>query len=176
MSDSRAVVEYLRGQFQQAHGWLEGTMEGVTNEVAQKQPGGKATGIGAQYGHVVASEDGMINGLLRGAAPVMATSRAGRTGLSVLPPGDEKWGDWARDVQVEIDTLRSYAQDTFAATDSYLASLSDGDLARPIDLSFIGLGVQNVGFTLNILLSNVHNHCGEIACLKGLQGLKGYPA
>jgi len=176
MSDSRVVVEYLRGQYQQAHGWLEGTMEGVTNEVAQKQPEGKATAIGAQYGHIVASEDGMINGLLRGQAPVMATTRAGRTGLSALPPGDEKWGNWARGVQVEIDTLRSYAQDTYAATDSYFASLSDSDLAKPVDLSFIGLGMQNVGFTLNILLGNVYNHCGEIACLKGLQGLKGYPA
>ena len=68
MSDSRAVVEYLRGQFQQAHGWLEGTMEGVAKEVAQKRPGGKATNVGAQYGHIIASEDGMINGLLRGGA------------------------------------------------------------------------------------------------------------
>ncbi|HEX5416365.1 MAG TPA: DinB family protein [Chloroflexota bacterium] len=176
MGDSRGITEFLRGQYQQAHGWLEGTMERVTDEVAQKQPGGVATAIGAQYGHIAVSEDYMINGLLRGEAPVMATTRAGQTGLSALPPGGENWGDWAREVQAEVTTLRSYAQDVYAATDSYLASLADSELARPIDLSFIGLGMQNVGFVLTMMLANVNNHCGEIACLKGLQGLKGYPA
>jgi hypothetical protein len=49
-------------------------------------------------------------------------------------------------------------------------------LARPLDLSTVGLGQQSVLFVLTALLANVSLHCGEISCLKGLQGLQeGYP-
>jgi len=35
--------------------------------------------------------------------------------------------------------------------------------------------LYQVEFLLNNLLYNAAAHCGEIACLKGLQGAKGYP-
>jgi uncharacterized damage-inducible protein DinB len=76
---------------------------------------------------------------------------------------------------VDLGQLHSYAQAVYAATDEYLGSLSDADLARTIDLSAMGLGQQSLGWLLSLMLNNITWHTGEIACLKGLQGKKGYP-
>ena len=45
-----------------------------------------------------------------------------------------------------------------------------------VDLSEAGLGVRTVDWLLSALLtSHINNMAGEISCLKGLQGGKGYP-
>jgi hypothetical protein len=175
MSIQNNAVSLLRQQFKLGHDFLEGTMQGVSSAHAHWTPAGKAQPLGANYAHVVASEDGLISGLLRGATPLMASSWAGKTGLSELPPQMPPWDEWSRRVKVDPEALRRYAQAVYEATDSYLASLTDEDLNRPLDLSAVGLGQQTVGAFLSILIFNVHTHTGEIACLKGLQGLQGYP-
>ena len=51
------------------------------------------------------------------------------------------------------------------------------ELDREIDLTSLGIGKVSLGFFLSgIVLANANWHCGEISLLKGLQGLKGYPA
>jgi hypothetical protein len=40
----------------------------------------------------------------------------------------------------------------------------------------VGLGQQPLGsFLMNLLVLNAAAHTGEIAAVKGLQGLQGYP-
>ena len=93
-------------------------------------------------------------------------------------PGPQ-WAEypgWTRRVRVDLPALRSYAQAVYAATDAYLDTLTDADFARPFDLSALGLGQQTLASALTILvLNHVGTMTGEIACLKGLQGAKGYP-
>lgn len=173
----------LREHFQAAVQLLEGTMEGVTAEQAHWVPPGRALPIGAHYAHVVVGQDGMIQGRLRGGAPLFAGAWAGRTGLSELPPGPDPgkpgfpdWSGWARQVRVDLTALRAYAKAVYEATDAYLAGLTDADLDRPVDLTGLGLGrIPLRQLLLRGLLGNALTHCGEISCLKGLQGGKGYP-
>lgn len=171
---SQAQVNLLRTQYKGAHDWLESTMAGVTNEIAHWRPGGKATLIAAQYVHHLTAEDYFFTVLLNKKAPLMTTQYAGKTGFSEPPPSGY-WGDWACAVQVDLELLRPYAQAVYAATDAYLAALTDADLAQEQDLTGIGLGKMSLGAFLSTVLLNCGNHCGEIACLKGLQGLMGYP-
>jgi hypothetical protein len=175
MSAQNKAVALLRQQFKTGHYFLEGTMEGVTSEMAHWSPPGKAQPLGANYAHILISEDFLINGLLKGAAPLLASTWAGKVGVSTLPPQAPPWNDWAGQVQVELEALRGYGQAVYEATDNYLASLSDEDLDRSLDLSAIGFGQQALGWFLSVLIFNVHTHTGEIACLKGLQGAQGYP-
>jgi hypothetical protein len=58
-----------------------------------------------------------------------------------------------------------------------LHSLTEQDLARPVDMTRAGLGMWT-GWDLYALHGwrHVYLHGGEIACLKGLQGAKGYVA
>ena len=175
MSAQNKTVARLRQQFKTGHHFLEGTMEGVTSEMAHWTPPGKAQPLGANYAHILISEDFLINGLLKGAAPLLASTWAGKVGVSTLPPQAPPWNDWAKEVQVELEALRSYGQAVYEATDNYLASLSDEDLDRSLDLSAIGFGQQALGWFLSVIIFNAHTHTGEIACLKGLQGAQGYP-
>ena len=175
MSTQNKTVALLRQQFKTGHSFLEGTMEGVTSEMAHWRPPGKAQPLGANYAHILISEDFLINGLLKGAAPLLASTWAGKVGVSTLPPQAPPWNDWANEVQVEFEALRGYGQAVYEATDNYLAALSDEDLDRSLDLSAIGFGQQALGWFLSVLIFNVHTHTGEIACLKGLQGAQGYP-
>lgn len=169
------AVPLLRQQFQMGHQFLEGTLQGAAAEHAHWTPPGKAQPLGANYAHVIISEDGLISMLLKGTPPLMASEWAGKTGLSEMPSQAPPWNEWAGRVQVDLDALHRYAQAVYEATDSYLASLSDEDLNRSLDLSAIGLGQQTAGWFLSLLVFNIHTHTGEIACLKGLQGLQGYP-
>jgi hypothetical protein len=166
-------VAALRMAYQTMHDILEGTVADVTADQASWQPPGAAHTIGANYGHVVFSEDGFVNGLLRGGAPLMATRFAGKTGASEPQPQGFAWGEWAARVTVDVPTMREYANAVYAATDEYLASISDADLDRVIDMG--PAGTYPMGRLLTILMGNVAWHTGEIACVKGLQGAKGYP-
>ena len=80
--------------------------------------------------------------------------------------------EWARKVRLNLPMFREYAMVVYAATDAYIARLSDSDLARKVQTGFIG--EQSVAFVIsNILGWHIAEHTGEIAALKGVQGLKG---
>lgn len=171
-------VSLLRELFREAYQFLEGTMQDVTAEQAGWSPPGKAMPIAAQYAHIVMSADIGVNGLLRQRAPLAADSWAGKSGVSELPPMglNAPLDQWAQRVRIDLAALRQYAQAVYGDCEAYLASLTDDDLNRPVDLSAAGFGQQPVVFILsNGLIANVHLHCGEISCLKGQLGLRGYP-
>lgn len=172
--DSQAAVSLLRAQYGMAHGWVEGTMQDVTPEVAHSHPPGVAHPIAAHYVHIAVAKDYYVLALTRGGSPLMASSYAGRTGASELPPLGE-WSAWARSVQVDLDAARAYSQAVQSALDEYLASLTDADLDREVDFSSVNLGTKTVGFICNLILVNTAAHAGEISALKGVQGLRGYP-
>jgi len=171
------VGSLIRAQLQGSHQILEGTMQDVTAEQAHWAPPGKAIPLGATYAHILVAEDGLVNGMAKGAAPLLATSWAGKTGMSEPPPGPGAgWDEWARTVKVDLGQMNEYAKAVFANTDEYVAALSAQDLERSLDLSGFGLGQQTLAFFLGGLVrQHVDHHCGEASCLKGLQGAKGYP-
>ena len=68
--------------------------------------------------------------------------------------------------------MREYTAAVFAGIDDLLAGMEDADLEREVDYGF---GKYSAGWGFNIMLLNTFSHTGEIAVLKGLQGLKGYP-
>ena len=58
----------------------------------------------------------------------------------------------------------------------FLAGLTTADLARTVDLAIVGYGqVPLPLFILTFVGGHAAMHTGEISCLKGLQGLRGYP-
>jgi len=175
MADQNAAVTLLREQFKWAQGFLMGTIHDVTPEQSQWLPPGKVNPLGANYGHIITGLDGGVNGLIRGAAPLMVSTWEGKTGFSEPAPPPGAWGAWARRVKVDMPAAQAYAQAVFAANDEYLATLSDADLARQVDLSAIGAPPSTVAEFLTVLLGNICWHTGEISCLKGLQDAKGYP-
>lgn len=158
--------------------WAHELLTMVTVDLTPEQtawlPMGTANPIGAQYAHAICSEDAVVQVLLQRGAPLYASTWAGRTGIS-----DPQWAatfEWARAVVVDLPALREYAAAVAVATEAYIASLSQADQGRIVDLTSVGLGQQSVVWVLNaLLIGHLQNMTGEISVLKGLQGAKGYP-
>ena len=179
-----SAIPLLREQLGQAHAFLQVAMDDVTAEQAHWQPPGVANPIGATYAHVLLGEDAFI-AMLSGRQPLGADERARQAGLSELPPLaaagsilplSPDWHAWGRRVRVDLMALRSYGEAVQQASDDYLAGLKDEDLDAPIDLSAVGFGERSLGWLLSGgLIGHLLSHWGEIVCLKGLQGSKGFP-
>ena len=174
-------ITLLRQQLRDTHGLLEETMADVSPEQTHWLPPGTANPLGATYAHAIITEDMFINGILKGTAPMSALPEwAGQTGISEpMPrPGPEweNYGPWAHRVQVDLAALRQYAQAVYASSDQYLASLTPEDLDRSIDMGQGELEQHTLAWVLSMfVIVHAANICGEISCLKGLQGARGYP-
>src|SRR5262249_4419219 len=123
----------------------------------------------------VGAEDILISGGIRGQQPLAMGEWAGKTGLSEPLPGPG--GDllaWAKRVEVDLDQTRKYAQAVYANTLDYVGSLTQDDLGQQIEIP--GFGKNTRAYFLNIIaVIHPSNHCGEIAAVKGINGLQGYP-
>jgi hypothetical protein len=164
------VKTTLQEQMKALHGTLEAAIRDCpAGTLTRKLPGSTINSIGAIYAHTIFSEDGLINGLIRGGTPVyFAGGWAPKVGIDMPKGGMEP--DWS--VTLDIDLFRQYAAAVYGATDEYLANASDADLDRVVDAGFAP--PMPVGsFIPNLLAWHVATHQGEISALKGVQGLNG---
>ncbi len=173
-------ITLLCDDLHDAHDLLEAVMADVTPEAAAWIPPGRANPVGATYAHVVLSEDRTIHTLLQHEPPLYDSGWADKLGLSEGMPdqGADMQGyvDWTRRVSLDLPVFQAYARAVYADSDRYLASLTPTDLDRVLDMSGIGMGKDTVARILSRqVVAHADNIAGEISCLKGLQGLRGYP-
>lgn len=143
----------------------------VTQEQANWQPPGRANSIGAVYAHVIVGADLALSTTINGEAPLIAREYGGHVGLSeLMPTGD--WHEWARGLEVDLQQLTGYAEHVYADWNRYLQSVVADD--RAIDLSAVGMGTRTMTQFLTMQIEHFSGHTGEIACLKGIQGIMGY--
>ena len=169
------ALEAIRTTIVETHAWFESTLSDVTEEQAHWQPPGLANPIAAVYAHVVVGADFGLNTILNGRQPLIVTGWDSTAGLSELMPiGD--WHDWATSVRMVLDVFRAYAQAVYQGWREFLASLSEPDLERVIDLSSFEMGTRPQALYLSMQIQHFSGHTGEISCLKGLQGGIGFRA
>lgn len=167
----------LRAALEAAHRILNDTTADVPNDAVNRLPPGRANPIGSSYAHVALAEDTIVNGLLKGGAPLWAADWAGRTGTDRPMPmpgavqGD--LGEWYHTVQVDLPACRQYAGAVFAASEEFIGSADDTTLAREVDTPF-GRMPLAVMFSV-LVIGHCNNLCGEIAAIKGTFGMRGYP-
>jgi hypothetical protein len=162
------VLEEFRAQARMSFDWLEAIVADVDAGAALWRPQGRANTIGSTYAHIVRNIDEDLNHWLFRRPMLNEGPWLGRTGLVA---GRSDWE------QVEIDwgALRAYGRAMCAFAIESVDGLTDDDLAIVTDLSTPDIatwrGIDIVRLTVSI---HVRLHGGEIACLKGLQGAKGY--
>ena len=155
------------------HGALGGIMGDCGDALNKAVPGATINSIAAVYAHTVWSEDAIVNGMLQGKPPIFKTDGwEAKTGTKF--PGDQpSIGDWAKSFEMDYPKFQEYAKAVFANTDSYLAGVSDAELEENVQTP---IGEQTKGWVVVTLLgTHAPQHIGEIAALKGVQGLKGLP-
>ncbi len=172
------ATQILVEQLKAAHGALEQTMEGVTDEVAHFMPPAKANPIAGTYAHLIFSEDLFIHNFLKKTEPLCETTFKDKTGASELHPMEWQvaYPKWLKEVKVDIRQFREYTKAVYAASEEYVASLSAEDLEKDVDMSAFGMEPKKVyDFIANLISGHIYSIMGEVAVLKGIQGLKGYP-
>ena len=168
------AIELLSSQVKQTHEVVTGTVADLTADQAAWAPGGTANPIAAELIHLIAAEDMFLN-MMVGRQPLAMGDYAGKTGASEPHPTGN-YGDWAKRVEADMPQVRDYMQAVFKSTEDYVASLKPDDLDREIDLSAAGFGKMNLGAFITLTsVTHASNHIGEISCMKGQQGAKGYP-
>lgn len=172
-------LQILKDQIVKARELFESTAADIAESHVHADPGGKAFPLGATYAHLVFSEDAIVQGMIRGVAPLFATDWKDKTGASApMPAMDADWDKnnevWSKTVQVDMNKVREYAKAVYAATDAYLATLADSDLDREIDLG--AWGKKSMAEMLGgFIAGHTYSLAGELSALKGVQGAKGYP-
>ncbi len=169
------AIGLLRYQVRDTYAWLEMTVEDVSAEQANWRPPGTANSIGAVYAHTIIAADSGLSTQIHGAMPAMATDYRGQVGLSEMPPFGRDWGEWARRLHVDWALLRRYGRDVRKRVERYIDSATDAQLDMPIDMTPAGLGIWQGLDLFNLHgINHIRIHGGEIACLKGLQGGRGW--
>ena len=168
------AVAILRSNLADAHWMLEQTIEDVSPEHLHWVPPGSANPIASTYAHVLTSEDELVQGTFLARPLLINDEWKGRSGISLpVPQRGGDWYAWGRRVRVDIPAARSYAAAVYAATDDFLAGIASDQLDRQPELALPGN--QTLGWLIyNLLTQHAALHTGEIAVLKGLQGLAGY--
>lgn len=164
------VKTTLQQQMQSLHSTMDAAICDCSADVlARKMPSSTINCIGAVYAHTIFSEDGLVNGLIRGTTPVyIADGWASKVGLEMPQGGMEP--DW--NVTLPLDVFRQYAAAVARTTGEYLSSVSDAELDRVVDPGFAPPMPVRVMFA-NVLAWHLATHQGEISALKGVQGVDG---
>jgi hypothetical protein len=167
------AMGFVKQEVRWAHDYLDMVTADITPEQLGWIPPGIANPAAAVLAHAVTEED-FICALLACRRPLYEVGWLGRTGVS--DPRLGMTSEWARTVRLDLSDFRGYTRAVYAALDDFLSSLSDADLDRAADLSSLGFEGKSVGWALTALVvSHTNNMIGELSCLKGLQGAKGYP-
>jgi hypothetical protein len=174
------VIELLKKQISDARWNFEHTVEDIVPEQLHTHPGGKALPLGSTYAHLLFAEDAIIQGLIKGEAPLFATKWKGKTGASSQMPmfTDPNWSEentkWSTSVKIDLPQIRKYQKAVFKATDAYMEKMTTKELNREVEVG--GLGKRTVLHLItSFIIGHMESITGEIAVLKGLQGAKGYP-
>jgi len=171
-------TQILLNQFKAAYEVQEQTMDGVTQEIAHFMPPGTANPIAGTYAHLIFSEDMFIHNFLKKTPTILETTFKDNTGASELHPMEWQvaYPKWLKEVKIDVKKFREYAKAVHAETEAYISSLNDADLEKEVDMSAFGMGTKKVyDFIANLISGHANQITGELAVLKGIQGLKGYP-
>jgi hypothetical protein len=164
------VIEYIKGEFASVHRAVERVMKDVTHEMFNWASPGTANTISATFLHLMSVEDHFIQKVIQGKPTRWESDGwSEKTGVQKPPGIGEDWSAY-KSRQILMQPLMDYTEAVFAATQAYLAALTENDLDRMVKFAS---GERSVADMLRLSVSQSHSHVGEIAALKGIQGKQG---
>ena len=167
------TIEFIRQAIDATHGQVDDSMVGMDDEQFNCVPAGTANPISATFLHCLNSEDFFIQKVLQDKPRLWeAQGWAAKTGVTTETPGYGGNWDAYKHLKLAYKPFLDYQDAVRAATAAYLAKLTPAELDRVA--KFPG-GDRSVAAMLTLLITHTLCHAGEIAVLKGIQGVKGLP-
>ena len=165
------ATELLREQFASVRRFVDGILDGLTDDQLNWIPPGTANPIGVSWLHLLTVEDGFIQGTIQG-QPRLWESQEWTAKTGIHPrAGDETW-DRIKQTQLTVAPLQAYGDVVRGATEAYLSMATADQLARTVTVNNMEMSVSRL-FTM--MVCHAAGHAGDIAAIKGIQGLKGLP-
>jgi hypothetical protein len=166
------ILEYIRHEIAGVRHMVEMTMKDMTPELLNWPAPGTANTISATFLHFMNVEDNFVQKIIQGKPSVWESGDwSQKTGVVKPPSIGENWSDY-KHRQVALQPLLEYKSAVWAATDAYLATLTAEELDHKVKFAN---GERTVADMLLLAASQALSHNGEIAALKGVQGVKGLP-
>lgn len=169
------TVELLQFSLGNAMDMLRQVTADVTQAQADWTAPGVANPIGGTYWHVLSSVDQIVHKWCMGQESLIEREGWREKALTVSVPEPEHGGDYLgylRAIRLDLPVLHEYAGAVAEAAQAWLATLTPEDLERKVETS---VGELPLGQLLEtFIIWHINSHCGEIAALKGCQGVKGY--
>ena len=165
--------DYLERQFSEVRRLSGAPMQEIAEEQVNWAPPGTANVISAILLHQAGIEDAVVQQRLRGEPRIWERDGwAEKTGVAMTPGSGGGWEE-LKTQTVSLAPIQAYAAAVHAATDAYLASLTDEELRREMPWPFGG--TRTVADFLALIVVHTVFHAGEVSALKGAQGVPGIP-
>jgi hypothetical protein len=166
------IQKYIQQQMAGMRRTVDMTMKDMTSELLNWAAPGTANAISATFIHFMSVEDSFFQEIIQGKASVWNSGAwSQKTGIPKHPSIGEDWSGF-KHRQVAIQPLLDYQMAVWAATDTYLAAVTAKELDRKVNFDGNECTVTDM---IILSVSQSLFHCGEIATLKGIQGVRGYP-
>ncbi|MSP14148.1 MAG: DinB family protein [Chloroflexi bacterium] len=163
---------YIQHQVAAVRRLADAALKDMTEEQVNWFPPGMANSIGTILLHAFTSEDRHFQTILQGKPRLWETEGWGeRAGVTNPPGGGRNWEE-VKTQTFSLAFLLEYHQAVKAATDAYLSNLSPAELDRTVNYI---RGEQPVADVVAAFLVHMTGHMGEVAALRGIQGVKGLP-
>ncbi len=166
------TLVFLRKQVESMHQLVGAALVDIDEAQLNWSPPGTLTPISAILLHLAGTEDRFITAIQAADQTCwQAGGWSARLGVSALPV---KGGDWSefKHLSLPLAPLMEYLRSVQSVTKATLASLAEEDLTRSIAIGETSLPVVDL---LSTLVVHGSHHAGEIASLRGVQGVRGLP-
>jgi uncharacterized damage-inducible protein DinB len=161
------AVTYAKTDLESAFGLLNVCAGGMDDAQYNWAPGGTCNTIAKSHVHALTSIDFFVNGIISGRpmlwAPVAQAHALPQSPLEI----------WKHEGAVPKTVMDEYAQHVQKSALDFVAGLTDAELDREIETQFFG--TKSVAWLLQLTSTHSTGHGGDIAAVKGMQGLKGLP-
>lgn len=164
--------EIVKSQIAFAHQTFRGIMQDVNDAIAASVPAGNIQPIGPIAAHTVLSEDYFMS-VAMGSSPIFALE--GWRPKIGAPEADNTrlTHDVAAGTVLNLEAFNEYATKVFTSTEGWLANADADALAREVETPFGKMPALQL--VSGLVLYHISEHSGEIAAIKGIQGMKGLP-
>ena len=169
-----STSEFIRGSLRQLHASYRDAVADLSPEQLHWRANDQGCSIAFVLWHYYRTEDNIIQFVLQHKSTVWLDGGWDQKfGLHRTAQGTGMSLQDAQELRIDSrDDFLTYMADVAAATDGYLAGLDDAALEQKTTVKPLGeMPVLNaIG---NICLTHGFTHLGEVAHLRGLQGLRG---
>jgi hypothetical protein len=159
------ATDYVKLQTEQAFGLLNMAADGMDDKQYNLDAPGTCNAAAKSHVHALTAFDFFV--LNKGKGSEMLWPAFGTNiGLPANPTEI-----WSYAGTISGADIKEFASQIQKATLDYIATLSDADLDREVDTQFFGK--QSLAYVLQLAAMHAAGHAGDVAAVKGMQGLKG---